>query len=86
MSRRRSEVSVWPVYYRPDGRRCRGVVLGGRQIRELLPALMMVERDLSIGPDAEAAPSRPSTPAAGPRRLRDYRILRKVGRNGMSLP
>ena len=56
------------------------------QIRRLLPALVMVEQDLSIDADPAAAPSRPGRRlAAESRRLGDYRILREIGRGGMGV-
>ena len=54
------------------------------QIRELLPALVMVEQDLTIEKDAD----RSDTPLAAPgqiRQLGDYRILREIGRGGMGV-
>jgi eukaryotic-like serine/threonine-protein kinase len=53
------------------------------QIRRLLPALVMVEQDLSIAP---AAALRLTAAMPGEsRRLGDYRILGEIGRGGMGL-
>ena len=57
------------------------------QIRRLLPALVMVEQDLSIDPDLDP-PARPGSTrsiAGGPGQLGDYRIVREVGRGGMGI-
>jgi eukaryotic-like serine/threonine-protein kinase len=55
------------------------------QIRRLLPALVMVEQDLSIDPDLSAEPDLPAAKPGESRRLGDYRILREIGRGGMGL-
>jgi WD40 repeat protein/tetratricopeptide (TPR) repeat protein len=52
------------------------------QIRRLLPALVMVERDLSVD---DAAPAARGAVAAPSSRLGDYRILREIGRGGMGV-
>ena len=52
------------------------------RIDELFPALVELEQFGSVA----AAPDRPAAvPAAAPRRLGDYRILREVGRGGMGI-
>ncbi len=58
------------------------------QIRELMPALVMVEQDLTIDPDfgpgsKSEQPARLTSP--GKERLGDYRILREIGRGGMGV-
>jgi eukaryotic-like serine/threonine-protein kinase len=57
------------------------------QIRELLPALLVVEQDLSIDDDSyltRARPARALSPSQD-RRLGDYRIVREIGRGGMGV-
>ncbi|WP_165228276.1 serine/threonine-protein kinase [Aquisphaera insulae] len=55
------------------------------QIRNLLPALLMIEQDLSIDPEPEPGVSRlPITPE-GSSRIGDYRLIRVVGRGGMGV-
>jgi hypothetical protein len=58
-------------------------------IRKLLPALVRVERDLSLAPDRGAGSNSERSglvPVPGKeRRLGDYRILREIGRGGMGV-
>ena len=57
------------------------------ELRELLPAMVMVEQDLTIDPDLGSFDARPALihPSGKERRLGDYHILREIGRGGMGL-
>ncbi len=55
------------------------------QIRELLPALVLVVQDLTLDPAPSAAPAPWAATVGESRRLGDYLIIREIGRGGMGV-
>jgi WD40 repeat protein/serine/threonine protein kinase len=56
------------------------------QIRELLPAVAMVEQDLSVGaPSVFPTAVATAHPGEAPPRIGDFRIVREIGRGGMGV-
>src|SRR6516162_5954372 len=54
------------------------------QIRELFPALVMME-DVRPGPPTAAGAAAAPRDAASPQRLGEYRLVREIGRGGMGV-